>query len=424
MFFTSYIIILFVVGNFYFSNTKAENALVAAKELQDGDYFLTTQILNPLFKNFNRSDFVKTEFYAKQKKTFSFRGRDSDLGGDINISGNIIFRGIRYTMFINADAMGKSMQGAGGAIVLGTVVNSLLSRSASNKKSLNLHPREWMNDTYMELQNIFLAFDGSMFISCFMGLVNENNGKMYYFNSEHPSTVLYRDGKAQFLDEEFPHRKIGFPVTEPIKIHEFQLLPGDILIAGCDGRDDTNLTPNSIERKINDDENIFVKIVEKRKADLEGIFEEISKSGELIDDLSLIKIEFLSNPNAENATYIELKQIKTLIKEFYFEDALYALENSSQEDIQNLEQLYLRAFCMEKLGKGSGSIQLLEKNYSIVKDHIPSLNLLSYLYYKTGNLDKSQSLAEIALGKDPSNFSSNKLMNKIIARRKDRIQFI
>ena len=34
-------------------------------------------------------------------------------------------------MAMNADAMGKSMQGAGGSIVMGVAMNSIMSRSAA-----------------------------------------------------------------------------------------------------------------------------------------------------------------------------------------------------------------------------------------------------------------------------------------------------
>ena len=173
----AYLIIMAVVYSFYVSNWRAEQAIHAVKMQQDGDYFLTNLIIQPLFKNYNRSDLVRTEFLARQKKTFSFKGKDAELGGDINVSGNLRFRGQRYTMFVNSDAMGKSMQGAGGAIVLGTVINAILARSAANKRNLNTSPRDWMRETYMELQTVFETFDGYMLVSCALGLISDD-GRM------------------------------------------------------------------------------------------------------------------------------------------------------------------------------------------------------------------------------------------------------
>ncbi len=107
----------------------------ALKVQQDGDYFLTSLLAKPLFYNANKSKLVKTEFIIKQKKQFEFKRKQADLGGDICITGNLRLgtkdKFKRYTMAMNGDAMGKSMQGAGGSLVMGVVMNSIMARSAS-----------------------------------------------------------------------------------------------------------------------------------------------------------------------------------------------------------------------------------------------------------------------------------------------------
>ena len=99
------------------------------KTQQDGDYFLTSLLLSPLTANKNKSEFVKTEFYSKQKKSFLFKNKNYEIGGDISISSNIVLNEKQYTVFINGDAMGKSIQGAGGALVMGVVFNTVLTQS-------------------------------------------------------------------------------------------------------------------------------------------------------------------------------------------------------------------------------------------------------------------------------------------------------
>jgi hypothetical protein len=47
---------------------------------------------------------------SKQKKEFEFRGKKMEIGGDINIVDQIRIAGKDYLVFINADAMGKSIQ--------------------------------------------------------------------------------------------------------------------------------------------------------------------------------------------------------------------------------------------------------------------------------------------------------------------------
>lgn len=98
---------------------------------QDGDYFLTSLLAKPLNYNANKSTRISTQLLLRQKKQFEFRGKRADLGGDVCITGNLRL-GIpsdykRYVFAMNGDAMGKSMQGAGGALVMGVVVNSILA---------------------------------------------------------------------------------------------------------------------------------------------------------------------------------------------------------------------------------------------------------------------------------------------------------
>ena len=56
-------------------------------------------------------------------------------------------------------------------------------------------------------------------------------------------------------------------------IKTFQLLPGDVLIAGSDGRDDISLGYDSFgNRIINENENLFLEIVEKGDAQRQNIY--------------------------------------------------------------------------------------------------------------------------------------------------------
>jgi hypothetical protein len=49
-----------------------------------------------------------------------------------------------------------------------------------------------------------------MLVSSVIGLIDDSSGLLYYINAEHPSLVLYRDGKAEFIDSNLEiFRKIG-----------------------------------------------------------------------------------------------------------------------------------------------------------------------------------------------------------------------
>ncbi|HNN77196.1 MAG TPA: SpoIIE family protein phosphatase, partial [Leptospiraceae bacterium] len=316
----------------------------ALKAQQDADYYLTNLLANPLFKNYNRSKDVKTEFFVKQKKEFTFRNKAGELGGDMCVTGNLKIRGKRYTMFVNGDAMGKSMQGAGGALIMGSVVNSIMSRSASNKRDLDIDPKDWLRDTYNEIHNVFLTFDGSMYVSCIMGLIDDATGHVVFFNAEHPMAVLYRKGRAVFIEEDIYLRKLGSQLQGSYQVTEANLEPGDVLFIGSDGRDDINLTRDATNRQINEDETLFLRLIEQAEGNLDRIIELILKQGDITDDLSLIKIEFQPQGQFSAAPEINLPELVDHMKNHRFEEALASLEKVDT-NAEGALALYYRGLC-------------------------------------------------------------------------------
>ncbi|HMY44328.1 MAG TPA: SpoIIE family protein phosphatase, partial [Leptospiraceae bacterium] len=219
---------------------------------------------------------------------------EAEIGGDLATANVITLRGRRYAVFINGDAMGKSIQGAGGALVLGTVFKSILSRTQVSSYFQNRYPEQWLKEMFLELQSVFTAFDGSMMVSAVFGLVSEESGLVYYVNAEHPFVVLYRRGKASFLDRSMELRKLGIAIIPGIlQVRSVPLRPRDVLIIGSDGRDDVAIGEDSLgNRIINEDESHFLRSVEKGDGNLERIEEAIRETGELTDDLSLMRIAF------------------------------------------------------------------------------------------------------------------------------------
>lgn len=316
------------------------------KVQQDGDYFLTSLIENPLSTNYNKSKLVRTEFLINQKKKFVFRKKNAELGGDLCVTGNLRFGNgkDRWVSFFNADAMGKSMQGAGGAIVAGTAINNILSRSARNNRILSITPTEWVENTYFELDSIFKTFNGSMLVSCVLGLLNEKTGELIYFNAEHPWSVVYRDGKASFIENELLLRKLGSDSEFQFTIRKFKLLPGDIFIVGSDGRDDINLGIKG-GRELNEDETLFLRLVEEGKADLTKISQLIEFQGELTDDLSLMRVafheEYSPQDYEEENTAITIESAQDAIQEGNKTKAKYILDSLWISDKNNIHALKL-----------------------------------------------------------------------------------
>jgi tetratricopeptide (TPR) repeat protein len=138
---------------------------------------------------------------------------------------------------------------------------------------------------------------------------------MWFFNAEHPWTVLYRDGIAVFLEKHSDLRKLGTKIPTEFVIHKYRLMKGDVVICGSDGRDDIELSTKDGVREINENEELFLRNVEKGKGDIRQISNEILKLGKLTDDLSLLRIGFKENMD-------ETEQI--LVGDGYYDRRSYA----------------------------------------------------------------------------------------------------
>ncbi len=347
----------------------------ALKVAQDGDYYLTSILLSPLQPNNNYSSTVKTEFFIEQKKKFSFRKWNAQIGGDICITDTILLNGKEYTVFINGDAMGKSIQGAGGALVLGVVFNAGLIRSKIEKFQ-NTYPEIWLKERFLDLHNVFLSFEGSMYISICLGLVDNATGVLYYINAEHPWTVLYRDGKASFLEQELSLRKIGTPDQEDqLYVRMFQLMPGDVVITGSDGRDDLILHNQDGTEFIQEDEQQFLLRVEEGDGKLPVIAQRVKQTGSLMDDFSLLRISF-------NEAYLESNHPKEIP---------YQVTESVMAGMELMEE-----------GNADDAIKKVERFLKDYSDFPGMLKLLGKVYFQKGDFPKAIECFEQYLTLNPS----------------------
>lgn len=371
------------------------------KEQQDGDYFLTSLLLRPLGSVRVQSETVHVDFLVRQKKHFHFRKWESEIGGDLCIADSVTLRGKRFTVFVNADAMGKSIQGAGGAIVLGTVFKSMISRTQMSSLAQNRYPEQWLKECFAELQNVFVGFDGSMLVSAVIGLIEDDTGMFYYINAEHPWVVLFRKGSAAFLESDLLLRKIGVEgLGGSLSVRTFQLEPDDILIVGSDGRDDILVgTDAEGHRIINEDEKRFLFFVEEGQGDVYRIEQSILRNGQLTDDLSLMRIGYREDapyraPIEGNASEEVLAESKRLAKEndaAGAEDVLVRfLENNPGQPavMRRLAQILIEKKDFER------AAPLTEQYTELVPSDTDFLYYASHVFKRTGNLSKAADYGE------------------------------
>ncbi|TGK16166.1 SpoIIE family protein phosphatase [Leptospira kmetyi] len=399
---------------------------------QDGDYFLTSLLAKPLNYNASKSNRISTQFLLRQKKQFEFKGKKADLGGDICVTGNLRlgtpsdFK--RYVFAMNGDAMGKSMQGAGGSLVMGVVINSILARSAADNRILDISPEQWLTETYEEINAVFKSFNGSMVISASCFLIEEESGKAFYFNAEHPFTVLYRDGRATFLDSSLTLRKIGLESEYPFQVFTTMMRDGDVLIIGSDGKDDLDLTPEKDTRSINEDETLFLKTVEAGQGNIEQIEHLIYKNGEITDDLSLLRIEYgVEQTNAVPSSFdVDKSGVFSFNEEAQDWSVSYSharqlyKDGNVKEAIDELADLYSKTPEDSKVIKLLGLLSFKDKDYVKAVEILGKYlevdpELSEYWYYlsvankKLGRFPEAISASEKAIVKQPEN--ANNLVN-------------
>ncbi|HMV81127.1 MAG TPA: SpoIIE family protein phosphatase [Leptospiraceae bacterium] len=429
------------------------------KEHQDGDYFLTSLLLKPLNQSDTVYENINIDTIIRQKKRFTFRNREAEIGGDLCAADLISLEGRDFAAFINADAMGKSIQGAGGALVVGTVFKSFITRTKEEKNYSEKPPEIWLRDCHSELQKVFSSFDGSMILSAVIGLVDNLTGTLYCINAEHPWPVLYRDGQAQFLFQDTSSRKIGLSFymdfEAPLKVHVFQMLPNDVIISGTDGRDDIIRSINN-EKIMNEDEREFLRAVEKGDGRLENIEREILSLGEITDDLGLLRIEFKPEPEERIVNYsgqyfdlmreavsdyrsgslIEAEEklagillydpenldmlriyCKTLLKNRRYAKAVGFIETYLQKRPSDSKFLYYCSFCMKQTGRYTEAAEYGERY--MLREPVDSTAAaeLAEIYCLSENWESAGIMLEEAFRLDPSSIKAEKLRKQMFDKR-------
>lgn len=434
------------------------NDVQKLKQQQDGDYFLTTLLLKPLGNSRVDSKYISLESYVRQKKHFTFRHWSKDIGGDLNIAHKVNLRGKPHIAFANSDAMGKSIQGAGGALVLGSVYHTIIDRTLHTDNMQNLFPERWLKNLVIELHKVFETFEGSMLISGIFGLLDEESGLMYYLNCEHPDIVLYRDEKATFLNDMSRTtilRKLGTTgVVGSLRIQTFQMEMGDVLIFGSDGKDDLILgTDEDGNRIINEDEKRFVEIVQKSNGNLPEIVKQVKNTGELVDDLSIMRIERRKTPilitdTFQNKVAEAMRQANDLVKASNFRGAIELLEGlvSTEQSlvpqvVKSLARLYYHvkdytkaakfaqdylflqpadskfvyfaSLCYKRIQDYEKSIDLSERLRLRNENFTKNLGLLADLHLRMDNLERAKEIFQELVALEPEAISTMALKKKI-----------
>jgi tetratricopeptide (TPR) repeat protein len=309
--------------------------------------------------------------------------------------------------------MGKSLQGAGGSLVAGVVIKAILTRTLLYSEYQNRYPEKWLKELFIELHKVFESFDGSMLLSGFMGLIEEFTGTIYFIYAEHPYPVIYREGKAEFLDNTTEFRKFGTPgLVGKISLLVKKLEPGDILFVGSDGKDDLILSNNGQEI-INEDETLFLRLVEDAKGDLEKLIEKIKQTGKLMDDISLIRISYKENQQESLNQILSLEERDKILNQV----KLLSSENRWKDLKNYLEEIHQKYYNVDFVMRELINIYYKLEQYSKVitegEQYLEAhpydneiLLKVSRCYLITKNYEKAIELSERLDLREPNNVSN------------------
>lgn len=368
----------------------AEDALrsVSALKLkQDGDYYLTSLLLQPFQQNKAERGEVEIDWLVKQKTGFSYRKWNSEIGGDFCSSDKVVLKGRNYNMFVIADAMGKANQGASGALILATIINTYVERTRKTAQLSNSAPERWLRLLYEELRAGFAGFQGAMMIGAVIGLADIQTRFIYFFNAEQPRAVSYYNGRAGYVGRAESLRKIGMPGTaEEIVIELYALRPGESLIFGSDGRDDVRLNGGD---EVNHDDHFFLSLVEAAGGILENIYELTGRTGTIIDDYSLLSIT--SPVKARRRPSAVVRELLAYYR--HTRDAA-ALDRVLATEPANAEALALAANYYLKCGRISEGVICLERYLNVRPLELRAIHSLVWLYCVQKNFEAAADIAE------------------------------
>lgn len=375
--------------------SEAYNELKQLKSRQDGDYYLTSNLIESLTEIRPESDTVVIDSLIRQFKVFEFMGHNKEIGGDMNAGYALRLQGEKYTLVLNADAMGKSLQGAGGVLVLGSALRSLVERTLINEGLRNLSPERWLKNSFLELHRLFSSFNGSMMASMVCMLVHDNSGYAVMVNAEHPPGILVRGKAADFISGHEGLRKLGNnAVKGRLWVDTLHLRAHDVVILGSDGRDDLIVGYDAEGQPIiNEDDRRILRLVEASEADLPRLYLALKQSGEIVDDISFLRLEYMGRRSQGGG-----QQVAGLWREFAdTQDSsgrLDILRRVLHQDPDNMRawRALLRLHLQNQNLVDAAFIAECMVRIRPERDFL--MFAAALLYFRTGNLDKALNFAD------------------------------
>ncbi len=388
---------------------KSNREIKTLKEQLGNNFVQTSYLLKPLVSNNVKSKTIDIQFLIKQKKQIQLQdGSSEQIGGDICSASTVYLQGKPFTIFLNANVQGSTITRAIGAVVLGAVLESILVSSQHLTSDTNAYPEQWINNNLSKIWKSFEKFNGLLIGTMVFGLIDDATGLIYLSNISHPKTVLYRNKRAFFMEDDVKTYQLGdTKMNGVIKIRVFQLEPTDVIIAGSSGRDDILIDKFNSRPALNKDKNAFLKRVEDGAGQLESIYTSIKKQGDPVEDVSLVRISYLKNSltgkRQPRRTDIDslLQQALNARQNGNLNTALIAVEKAyklNDTDLKVLKELVQIHALIKNYTKAS---EIAEIYINLCPVDTNFLYTASFCLKKAGNLKKSADISERVFIREP-----------------------
>src|SRR5262249_34969933 len=144
---------------------------------------------------------------------------------------------------------------------------------------------------------------------------------------------------------------------------------------------------------------------------LEGTFAAIESCGELTDDLSLVRVAYLSQTEAKRVRSVSIPEIETwvnqgrqLIAEKKNDDAIALLDRAYERDSEHIAMLreLIRALVVSKLYERATAV--VEKYLALRPYDSHALYIAAYCFKKIGEYSKALDYGDRLNLRDPDNF--------------------
>ncbi|MCS7205369.1 MAG: serine/threonine-protein phosphatase [Leptospiraceae bacterium] len=383
---------IILISIFFISINTYLSKILQHKKKRQTDYFLLFQLYDSLKVFSIHSENIEYQYIVQQFTKFVFKNTILTLGGDYIYLDKIELRNRSYVFFINADAMGKSLKGLLGILVLASVLIAILRRTQKRKIEKQRFPDTWLKYVYLEIQEVLETFNGSMLISAVIGLIDERNYCMYYINLDHPRIILQRGNEYQFIESKI-YQKLGFPgSTEVIEIHRLFLNKSDSIYVGSDGKDEV-----LINGQVNQNENLSLELLRQTEGDIKKFYKSLKSNFEFQDDFSMLKITIKKESEESQALVskdeVEKKAFR-LYKEKRYNEIVDNFHHYAHEYPVSDNILYFYSVSCRKLNRIEEEIEIGERLWNFNKSHIKNFIRLLYCYQNLKNQERVESLIE------------------------------